>query len=224
MAESREFPYGIDDVRWAGSHGYGTDIGRRIARAKEQDPNQRYFRSLPAERRRAALLAANGPRPRGLTARTPGGAVLTRSDEGCGTASQDALYGDAAAWFQARASVDEMDAVRVRRTLEDPAYRRALGPWSTCMRAAGHPYTSPAKARVAMTSSPGTVSAEDEREAATAEAGCMRDSGLAGVAERLDARHDRLLRLAYGDAVTTAADLRAEALPRARRIAGEARP
>jgi hypothetical protein len=88
----RLFPYGLDDVRWAQAHGYGTDqYGVRA-----DDPNLRYVQSLPAERQDAYGLALNGggPSAPGVTVTLPNGLVKGHSSAGCVAEADARLYGD----------------------------------------------------------------------------------------------------------------------------------
>jgi hypothetical protein len=51
--EYREFPYVIDDERWAARYGYGRDIERRLERGWKDSEGKRYLDSLPKARYRA---------------------------------------------------------------------------------------------------------------------------------------------------------------------------
>ncbi|MFG2333630.1 hypothetical protein ACGFMM_28975 [Streptomyces sp. NPDC048604] len=207
----RRFPYVVDDVGWARAHGFGRDEERRLAAAKAADPNERYFRTLPPARQRAALAALNGPRPVGLRARMPGGGTVAASDEGCTAQAQRRLYGDLPAWFEARLTAANLTPLYVPRVRADPAYRTAVRDWSACMTRRGHAYPTPEALRAAL---PGT----GERELAVAEAECAADSGLAATAKALDARYGAAARRAHAAPLATKARLERAALPRAREV------
>jgi hypothetical protein len=217
VPEARDFPYVLDDVAWAREHGYGTDVRRKAAEMREKDVNQRYFRSLPPARRAQALRAANGPDPNGITARTPDGMVLRRSTEGCRSQAERTLYGDLAAWFQAEVTLESLTQMRRTRVLADPAFARAVGPWARCMRAAGHPYASPAHLRQEALPGPGEPALPRGREIrlAVAEARCAAATGLARTAHELDRTHAVRLRHQYRSELRVAQRLRLGALPRA---------
>ncbi|MFC5144820.1 hypothetical protein [Streptomyces aureoversilis] len=220
VPEAREFPYVVDDTDWARRHGYGSDIERRLEEIRRDDPNQRYFRSLPAGRRAAALAAANGERPTGLTVKTPDGLRLTRSTQGRRAEAERRLYGDLGAWFQARSTMDALRQLRTGRVTADPAFAEAARPWARCMRAAGHDYADPAALRRALPPPEHPLPREREVALAVAEATCARESGLAVTARRLDGKYDTELRRRYRAAVNTGLRLQLAALPRARTLIG----
>jgi len=214
----REFPYVIDDIAWAQRHGYGTDIQRGLEKLRTDDPNQRYFHSLPAARQPAAIAAANGSKPTGLTAKDPEGMVMTHSDQGCQTAADRELYGDAQAWFQAKVTAQALKAMRVERASADPRFAAATEPWAACMHAVGHDYASPAKLRETLPPPEKPLPFHDEQRMAVAEATCALSSGLASTAKDLDAHYDTQLRQQYKHDMETEQRLKQAALPRARDI------
>jgi hypothetical protein len=225
VPQAREFPYVLDDVAWAREHGYGGDLRRELDQVREKDVNQRYFRSLPPDRRAQALRAANGRDPNGVTARTPDGMVLRRSTEGCQSHAQRVLYGDLAAWFQAEVTQDSLPEVRHERVMADPAFGRAVEQWARCMRAAGHPYTSPAQLRRDALPGPGEPALAEPQEIrlAVTEARCAADSGLARTARALDRTYTVQLRHQYRSELDTAQRLQLRALPRAEEVVDDAR-
>ena len=212
-----DFLYVIDDVAWAQAHGYGTDIDRAIARLKEEDPNQRYFQSLPEERRREALAAANGSRM-DLTVTTPDGARLSRSREGCQAESERTLYGDLDTWFRARSSMDALPMMASQHVLNDARFTAKVRAWAVCMRAAGHPYASPSDLRKHTAAQKPALSAAQERTLAVAEARCAGTSGLARTADALDEKYMGQLRRSHWTLAVAERRLRLAALPRARAI------
>ncbi|MFD3513000.1 hypothetical protein [Streptomyces sp. NPDC058657] len=218
VPEEREFRYVIDDIAWARLHGYGSDLQRRAERIRGEDPNQRYFKSLTAERRAAALAAVNGASPRGLSVRTPDGMLLTRSAEGCRAHAERTLYRDLGAWFRARSTLESLREMRTERVLADHDYARATRPWSRCMRAAGHPYTTPGAVRQALAAARPPLPRSREVALAVTEATCARSSGLAATAGRLDRTHDTELRRLHQSDVITGLRLQLAALPRARSL------
>ncbi|MFD8986411.1 hypothetical protein, partial [Streptomyces sp. NPDC059564] len=218
VPDARDFPYVIDDPEWAGRHGYGSDIDRKREEISNDGVNERYFKSLPEERRAPAIAAANGARPDGLTARAPDGLRITRSPDGCQSQAERGLYPDLAAWFQARVTVDSLPPLRGGKVIGDGAFRDATQKWSACMRTAGYEFQDPAAARAALPPPDQPLPREREVAMAVAEAGCARASGLAETAARLDRAYDAELREEYGTDVTTWLRLRLDALPRARAV------
>ncbi|MET9956095.1 hypothetical protein ABZ135_31745 [Streptomyces sp. NPDC006339] len=212
------FVYVLDDAAWARRHGYGAELRRRqVARARS-DPNRAYFAALPADRRAAALVAANGPSPDGPTVRLPGGGTLRRSDRGCVAEAQRRLYGDLGAWFRASTRVEALERIRRGRVTDDPAYRERLDGWRQCMGRAGHAFATPAAARAAALSVTRPPARDREIALALAEVRCAGESGLARTARRLDDHHGTLLAREYRADVEARERLRAAALPRARQV------
>lgn len=218
VPDAREFPYVLDDVAWARKHGYGSDIQHELSEMKRTDANQRYFRGLPSERRAAALTAANGSRPLTVTARTPDGMVYQRSPEGCQSEADTTLYGNLHDWFQAKVTVDALTAIRQGKVIADRRFTEAVEPWAACMRAAGHPYTSPIDLRTQTSSRRPPLSRSEEISLAVTEAQCAHTSGLAKTARELDLRYGRRLERQYQSAVRTYQELRLNALTRAREL------
>ncbi|PDP88128.1 hypothetical protein CQJ94_08355 [Glycomyces fuscus] len=221
-AEFEEFRYVIDDPSWAAEHGYGSRLQREAAELRENDPNHVYFTSLSPERRAQALVAANGPGPVGLTATTPDGMELGRSDQGCQSQADRELYGDLAAWFQARTTADALPALRHQLVVDDQRYLEAVRPWADCMRAAGHDYATPADLRAALPPPQDPLPWQEEVGLALAEARCALDSGLARTAADLDEQHGQELRERHRSALETQRRLQLDALPRARSVVGGA--
>ncbi|MGW1930361.1 hypothetical protein [Streptomyces sp. NPDC001919] len=217
-SESTLFPYVVDDAAWAREHGYGSELGRRQAALAKSDPNRAYFSALPAHRKSAALVAANGPSPTGLTVRLPGGGTLRRSDRGCVAEAQHRLYGDLGAWFRSSTRVNTLEQILRSRVVADAAYTKDLGVWQRCMGRAGHAFPTPAAARAAALAPAHPLRHDREIGLALTEVRCAGQSGLSATARRLDSHHGRLLAEEYRADVETWDRLRAAALPRARRI------
>ncbi|MFD5949810.1 hypothetical protein ACFWAZ_29290 [Streptomyces collinus] len=209
VPEQREFPYAVDDVKWAREHGYGSDLQERAEKLRTEDPNRRYFEGLPAERRAAARAALHGRDRRGGPSVTlPGGGVARRSGDGCTAQAQTRLYGDFARWFRTKTFTDNLTGLRTARVGAEPAFRKAVKDWSSCMRGRGHAYDDPGRARRAFTApTAGKTAAATGRtrsaevSTAVAEAECARGSGLSEVAERLHRRHGERLRAEYREQV-----------------------
>ncbi|QES51699.1 hypothetical protein DEJ50_31455 [Streptomyces venezuelae] len=219
---TRRFRYVVDDIAWARSHGYGLEQERRIAARKDADPNARYFRSLPPERRKAALAALNGARPVGLSVGMPGGGVASASDSGCTAGAQRNLYGDLRSWFSARLVVANLAPLYVPRVREDRRFRQAEAAWARCMAGLGHRLAGPHESRQALAALvrglPPARARTAEIRLAVAEAECARDSGLAKTADALDEQYGAEVRHRYGAQIATRLRLQRSALPRAHRI------
>ncbi|MFE6709636.1 hypothetical protein [Streptomyces sp. NPDC057695] len=224
VPESTLFPYVIDDADWAREHGYGSELRRRQAAVAKGDPNRAYFAALPAHLKAAALVAANGPSPDGLTVRLPGGGTLRRSDRGCVAEAQHRLYGDLGAWFRSSTRVNTLEQILRSRVVADVAYVKSLALWRRCMGRAGRAFATPAAVRASALSPAHPLPEDREIGLALTEVRCAGESGLSSTARRLDSHHGRLLAQEYRADVETRDRLRAAALPRARRILDAARP
>jgi hypothetical protein len=186
-AADQLFPYGIDDVRWAQAHGYGTDVRQDRA----SDPNVRYVQGLSADRRAAYGRALNGDGPSapGVTVTLPNGLVMGHSTTGCVATADTRLYGDYQAWFQAKSMTDYFDQARRQSVLADAAYVAAAAKWSACMRTAGFDYPTPRVAREKFLDASTPESRALEISTATQDAHCTNETGLANTAHTLDDRY-----------------------------------
>lgn len=213
----RLFPHVIDDPAWAAAHGYGRDLQERRTALAAENPNQRYFRGLSAERKSAAVRTSNGAKPEGLEADVPGMATVRHSDEGCESEAQKSLYTDLRAWYRAR-KVTEALVIAVHTAVEaDPVYTKAVDRWSVCMRAEGHRYSSPAEARRTFLRGP-DGNGRTETETATAEARCALSSRLAETARALESARREDTDARYPTEVRDRKALEYGALSRARTL------
>ncbi|MFI8263058.1 hypothetical protein [Streptomyces sp. NPDC085665] len=223
---ARSFPYGVDDVAWARAHGYGGRDQRAAARAREDDPNQRYFRGLSASGRAAARSALMGSAPVGLSATAPTGMTITASAEGCIADAERTLYGDLATWFRVKVVTMNLRPVRETRVHEDRQYADAVGQWAACMRAAGRPYPDPDASRQAAArfgeGMPPAEADAAEAELAVIEATCATGTPLARVSQALDRTYGDRLRARHREDIALRWRLQNGALATARRVSEEA--
>jgi len=210
------FRYVLDDPRWAGRHGYGSDL-RRQQRSRK-NPNSRYFQSLTAAEKKAATAAINGPSPVGLTARLPDGLVIRHSDRGCAAEAQRDLYRDLATWFQSTKLVENLPGARYGRVVSDPRYAAAVRSWSQCMRHRGHPVTDPAEAHNRFINRSKPFPHRTEVAFAAAEAACAVTTRLGATARTLDSGYDETVRAEVRPLLLARANLQRQALPAARQI------
>ncbi|MFJ5173430.1 hypothetical protein ACIP68_06225 [Streptomyces griseoviridis] len=214
----RTFPYGVDDIGWARKHGYGSRLRAGLEKAVSADPNQKYFDSLPPDRRAALLAAVNGPRPKGLRVRLPNGVEVSHSDQGCTAEAERYLYRDLPAWFWATRVTNNLDGVRVAMVVADERYREALAGWKRCMGDKGYAFATPAQSADRALDPARGLTREQEIRLAVTEAGCARSSGLSGVAASLDREYGAQVRKRYAKEVGDLARLTREAMPRARAV------
>lgn len=78
------FPYVVDDPAWAARHGYGTDLYRERQQEALRDPNQRYYRSMPAGRAPSWSVPSTDPRRKDFP---PAFRTASRSRTATGAAS-----------------------------------------------------------------------------------------------------------------------------------------
>ena len=219
LPEMREFPYVLDDVAWARRHGYGTALERRAKAAAKSDPNQRYFASLPAGRKQAAVTALNGDRTGELEARLPTGGLLRRSDDGCTSEAERRVYGDLPTWYRVKRVFGVLVQQRRQKVTEDPRFTAAVSTWARCMARAGHSYPSPIEARSAGGMAHRPLAQAAEISLAVAEATCA-GTGLAATARDLDRQYAAEIVAGNRETVAAKRRLEDEALPRARTIVG----
>ncbi|MFD0265143.1 hypothetical protein ACFVGY_00900 [Streptomyces sp. NPDC127106] len=219
---ARSFPYAVDDVAWARDHGYGGAEERAAARAREDDPNQRYFRRLSAPERAAARTALMGAAPVGLSVQAPTGMTVTASADGCIADAQRSLYGDLAAWFRVKVVTMNLRPVREARVREDARYTGAVAEWAVCMEAAGRPHATPDASRQAAArygeDLPPAAADAAAAELAVVEATCATGTPLARVSQALDRAYGEELRTRHRAEITLRWRLQNEALPKARRL------
>ncbi|GII72316.1 hypothetical protein Sme01_47920 [Sphaerisporangium melleum] len=219
IPEDRDFPYVIDDVRWASRHGYGRDIQARRDQLRTSDPNRRYFDDLPPEQQRRALDALHGSRSaRRLEVTAPNGLTVGRIDDGCVAQAQKDLYGDLNVWFRVTTVTDALNGIRQRQVIADADFTGAAKRWSTCMRKKGFDYADPYEARTAFLAPGKATPKEGEIRAAVAEAGCATSSGLSATARSLDQKYGERLRRAYSGEERTRLRLELDGLARARSV------
>ncbi|MFD7627002.1 hypothetical protein ACFV7Q_13375 [Streptomyces sp. NPDC059851] len=219
---ARSFPYAVDDVAWARGHGYGGAEERAAARAREDDPNLRWFRQLSAPGRAAARTALMGAAPVGLSVEAPTGMTVTASADGCIADAQRGLYGDLATWFRVKVVTMNLRPVREARVREDARYAGAVAEWAACMKAAGRPHATPDESRQAAARY-GEELPPAEADAAAAglavvEATCATGTPLARVSQSLDRAYGEELRTRHRAELTLRWRLQNEALPKARRL------
>ncbi|WP_405064365.1 hypothetical protein OG474_22670 [Kribbella sp. NBC_01505] len=202
------FSYVVDDIRWADKHGYGTALRRQIM--EKEDPNQRYFGSLPTDEQQAAATALNGTEPTGLMATLPGGQVVQHSDTGCQSEAQRELYGDLPAWYASTKLVENLIGHRYGLVVGNARFQAAIPAWSLCMRDRGYRFVSPEEAHASELSSIAEV------RRAGAEARCAVETGLGALARELDTTYDAGLREQHRGVLSARADLQRRALPKAR--------
>ncbi|WP_053741126.1 hypothetical protein [Streptomyces sp. NRRL WC-3618] len=218
----RLFPYVVDDLSWAAEHGYGSDIQRKRDTLAANDPNQLYFQSLSATRREAAIDALNGPEARGLEARVPGMGTVQHSDQGCESEAQRSLYSDLPKWYSAWKVTDALKRSVPSAVAQDKRFTAAVSQWSACMRAKGHPYSSPLETRQRFVRPAGAPGSGESRAAeiatAKAEARCALTSGLAKTARTLALAEQAKTESDHSTEFTNRKTLESGALDRARDI------
>lgn len=211
LADARDFPYGIDDPRWARRHGLGLALRAAAAHmAGPTNPNNRYVASLSPERRRAYETALFGTEAATASVTIPTGDVVTTSTDGCLATAQDRLYGDVRRWFRVMTITNNLASVIEPKVLADPRYRQRLSVWSACMEEQGYHYRSPADLRARL----GQVGPERERAVAVAEATCVRRTGLAALGRSLDQELGAPVRAQYRVEIRSYRQMRAAALNR----------
>ncbi|MFE5808507.1 hypothetical protein [Streptomyces sp. NPDC056491] len=214
----RDFPYGVDDVDWARSHGFGRGIERLLDEEAVSGPAGQYERGLSAGQRDARGAALLGPDARGLEVESPLGGTLGHSDRGCVTESWRQLYGDVRLWYRSSETVNQLAAVRTGRVNQDPAFGKALAAWSECVGRRGHPAGHPVRQREEQLARTGPEAEAQDVPMATAQAECARSSGLADTAQDLHRRLSDKIRSDNRAAFDAMRRMQVAALPTARDV------
>ncbi|MFJ6478675.1 MULTISPECIES: hypothetical protein [unclassified Streptomyces] len=214
----RDFPYGVDDVDWARSHGFGRRIERQLDEEAASGPRAQYQSGLSAQRLQALGVALMGPDATGLAVENPGGGTLSHSDRGCITASWRQLYGDVRLWYGSSETVKQLGAVRTGRVNQDPAFRTALAGWSECVGRRGFPAAHPVRQRDEQLARTGPAAEAEDVPMASAQAECARSTGLADTAQDLHRRFSDVIRAENGAAFDAVRRLQVAALPTARDV------
>ncbi|PZG20086.1 hypothetical protein [Nonomuraea aridisoli] len=219
LPEDRDFPYVVDDTRWAREHGYGSDMQRRRDQVRASDPNRRYFQSLsPADRMRG-MDALHGKRDGGrLEVTVPNGMNFTRYTEGCTARAQEQLYGDLEGWFRSSTITNVLDDMGRGKVFAEQEFKDAVKDWAACMRKRGFRHATPEETRRAFSEPSDAAARTKEIRTAVAEADCARSSGLSDTALRLEKRQRDRLAEQYAPEYETRKRLERVALPRARAI------
>lgn len=219
LPEDRDFPYVVDDARWAGTHGYGSEIQKRRDRIRSSDPNRRYFESLSPDGKKRAADALHGRRGgRRLQVTVPNGMTLARFVDGCTARAQEELYGDLPGWFRASTITNALGDMGRAGVFAEKEFKESVRDWSACMKRRGFRYATPSHARQAFGTPAGTASRKEELRTAVAEAGCAVSSGLSATARRLEQRYGDRLRDEYAGEFETRLRLERAGLPRARLV------
>jgi hypothetical protein len=205
------FPYGINDVAWARTHGYGLAGLAGLARQQHDNPNARYVASLPAGKQAAYNVMLDGSPAHRLSVTVPNELVVSESSDGCLASAEASLYGNFAAWFRADTISGNLLPAIQPKVYADPRYRHPLAAWSACVRAAGHPAATPDDLRNQAAAGGQAL----ERELAVADATCNLKTGLAATGQALDRELGAPLRARYGAEIQADARLRLAALRRA---------
>ena len=205
------FPYGIDSVAWARTHGYGFADQARLAAEQHDNPNARYAASLPAGQQAAYNATLDGSPDHLLSVTVPNGLAITQSSDGCLADAEARLYGNFAAWFRAETISDNLLPAIQSKVFADVRYRRALAAWSACVRAAGHPAATPDDLRSQAAADGSAV----ETELAVVDATCNLRTGLAATGQMLDRQLGAPVRARYRSQIQAYQRLRHTALGRA---------
>jgi hypothetical protein len=211
------FLYVLADVSWARTHGFGGDPGQIPV---SLDSNEQYLYHLSAARQNlyADALVGDGPPGPAVTVAIPSGGILGHSSLGCQADAESELYGSFRAWFQVSAITGDLPVLWQERVFSDIKYKQAVTTWAACMRVRGHPYPDPGQAAAAFRRPAATRPAQAEIRVAVDEALCADNTGLAGVASRLNQEFTAAVDQKYQSSLAAEWRLERSALPRAQRI------
>lgn len=223
---SQLFPYGINSVSWARSHGFGNPDGSdsdAASQTNRRDPNLQYYNSLSSPKQAALIRAENagGPNDPGVIARLPTGQAIGFSKYSCYAYAGNALYGTRYNWYQAEMTYYALPSLWEEKVEGDPQYGHVLKAWAQCMKKKGDDYTTPSSAANAFTAPTGHLSPSKSRTAfrvAVDEAMCANSTNQASAARELEAKYKKLVVERYQSTVELYLQLVTAALPRAEKI------
>ncbi|MGW2283473.1 hypothetical protein [Streptomyces phaeochromogenes] len=221
--ETRSFGYVMDDVAWAQAHGYGSRIKQKVLRAKKNDRNLSYRAGLATRAARTYVTdLAGGPGSEIMTVRLPAGGQIRLATGGCEGEAVRKLYGEPERWFRADRIATNLTPLYVPDLVADQRFKTAQSRWAACMRAAGHPYRTPADIRSALPEVTSGLSAAQayrtEVRLAVAEATCARRTGFGDTLRALEEEHSAPVRERYRAEITERDQLERAALRRAEQI------
>lgn len=211
------YPYGIDDVAWAGKHGF---VDRTTSRPgdKSAEINDRYARDLSAQEQAAYSLALFGPRKPAVSVRLVDGKTVYAGTKGCTARAERELYGDFAEWFRASTIVDNLSLEIQPKVRSHARYIKALRKWARCMTRLRAPADDPRHLRekVAKRSESMARPAAQrmERQVAMKEARCVHESALAATGRDLEEHYTEIVRNRHRSDLEAVQRMRTHALER----------
>jgi hypothetical protein len=217
-------PFGVDDIGWARTHGFGSDLewtARRAAdTARSADPVAQALAALPKSEQAALVTALYGVEADPAVSVTlPTGHVVSTPTVGCQAEARATLYGDQARWFRASMVVRALPTLAVRAVRTDVRFVRAEQAWSACMATLGHPVSDMMAWRERFETEAEVLPAPQRRELeirlAVDEAACARRTGVTALGERLERETLQRLRRTHHASVADVERLRAQAAVRA---------
>ncbi|MFC7986410.1 hypothetical protein [Streptomyces sp. NPDC057336] len=134
VEEHHPMGYVHDDIAWARKHGYGSRIQAKADKARLDNPNVAYRKSLPEQRRRDYDTAlGGGAEAREVSAEVPAGGTYRKRVGGCVGKAEEQLYGDPEAWFAADKTATGLQAHAMEAVLDDSRFTAAVERWSQCI-------------------------------------------------------------------------------------------
>lgn len=220
----RAFPYVMDDVAWAGRHGYLDVVDESPG---DTSPFDIYFRGLSRHQQLEweKTLLGEG---RQLTVELPGVGRLSTSDNGCQAEARRRLYGDLARWYQARRTADNVPTYVRRAVREDPRFVAAVADWAACMVPHGYHVQDVGALREDLGRRTRGVRPAAARSAeirtAVAEATCANTSSMSRVVASLERKHERQLNAKFRRELAELNKIELAALPTARKVLADPIP
>lgn len=218
VPDGPQLPVVISDVAWARRNGFGAESS---ATAPAADPNRQYYLGLPASRQALYLADIDGPEgSQAAQVVLPAGFTLGHSVDGCQAWAEGRLYGNYSQWFAAVNVVDGLPAFEQAEVQNDGSYQHAVTGWARCMRAGGYRYSTPSLAAAAFQDASTARLRQAGIHAAVAEAECADSTGLAATANHLVTYYAAAANKKYREEITDYKQMRLDAVPVARAVAG----
>lgn len=211
------YPYGIDDVAWAGKNGF---VDRTTSRPGDTsaESNELYVSDLPAQAQEAYSLALFGPRKPAVSVRLVDGKTVYAGTKGCTAKAERELYGNFAEWFRASTIVDNLSLEIQPKVRSHARYIKALRKWALCMTRLRAPADNPHDLREKFAKrSEGMArpaAHQMERQIAMKEARCVRESAVAATGQGLEERYTEIVRNRHRSDLEAVQRMRTHALKR----------
>jgi hypothetical protein len=219
VRSEQRFPYVVDDLAWAKTHGYDDPDPT----PPSPNPNAAYARALPADRARVyerTLIGAG----KQISFELGDGSRISTSDKGCLATARRELYADLPRWFRARRTTDGIVYLVYAKVHRDERFAAAMKDWAACVRGRGFAADDPGQLTGLVEDQSKTLTGKAIRAAeiagAVTEATCATTTSLGRVSRGLHADYRTKTTADHRREFQELNQLERAALPRAATVLG----